>query len=44
MLKSEDATAASAADTQKKSFCYRLQGIGDHRTLSLEQRRINETL
>lgn len=44
MLKSEDVTAASVADTQKKSFCYRLQGISDHRTVSLEQRRANETL
>lgn len=42
MLKSEDATAA--ADTQKKSLCYRLWRCSDHRTVSLEQRRIDETL
>lgn len=42
MLKSEDATAA--ADTQKKGFCYRLWGSSGHRTVSLEQRRIDETL
>lgn len=42
MLKSEDATAV--AETQKKGFCYRPWRSSDHRTVSLEQGRINEIL